>query len=49
MSVSEDRASVLPYTGKEFLDSLDDDREVWIYASGSRTSPSILPSATRPG
>jgi aromatic ring hydroxylase len=31
MSVSEDRASVLPYTGKEFLDSLDDDREVWIY------------------
>src|SRR5256885_9743806 len=31
MSVSEDRASVLPYTGKEFLDSLDDCREVWIY------------------
>ena len=21
----------LPYTGKEFLESLDDDREVWIY------------------
>jgi hypothetical protein len=24
-------APVLPYTGKEFLDSLDDGREVWIY------------------
>ena len=24
-------ATVLPYTGKEFLDSLDDGREVWIY------------------
>ena len=23
--------SALPYTGKEFLDSLDDGREVWIY------------------
>ena len=22
---------MLPYTGKEFLDSLDDGREVWIY------------------
>src|SRR5262249_10198833 len=22
---------ILPYTGKEFLDSLDDGREVWIY------------------
>ena len=22
---------VLPYTGREFLDSLDDGREVWIY------------------
>ena len=22
---------VLPYTGQEFLDSLDDGREVWIY------------------
>jgi len=22
---------LLPYTGKEFLDSLDDGREVWIY------------------
>jgi 4-hydroxyphenylacetate 3-monooxygenase len=21
----------LPYTGKEFLDSLDDGREIWIY------------------
>jgi len=31
MPVSEDRASVRPYTGKEFLDSLDDGREVWIY------------------
>jgi 4-hydroxyphenylacetate 3-monooxygenase len=24
-------ASLLPYTGKEFLASLDDGREVWIY------------------
>jgi hypothetical protein len=24
-------APVLPYTGKEFLDSFDDGREVWIY------------------
>ena len=24
-------ATHLPYTGKEFLDSLDDGREVWIY------------------
>src|SRR6516225_4736231 len=24
-------ASLIPYTGKEFLDSLDDGREVWIY------------------
>src|SRR5947207_11141671 len=24
-------AALLPYTGKEFLDSLDDGREVWIY------------------
>ena len=23
--------SLLPYTGKEFLDSLNDGREVWIY------------------
>src|SRR5207248_3499656 len=26
-----DGAPVRPYTGKEFLDSLDDGREVWIY------------------
>jgi aromatic ring hydroxylase len=25
--------TVLPYTGKEFLDSLDDGREVWIYGA----------------
>ena len=24
-------AAMLPYTGQEFLDSLDDGREVWIY------------------
>jgi 4-hydroxyphenylacetate 3-monooxygenase len=24
-------AALLPYTGQEFLDSLDDGREVWIY------------------
>jgi hypothetical protein len=24
-------ATLLPYTGREFLDSLDDGREVWIY------------------
>ena len=24
-------SGVLPYTGQEFLDSLDDGREVWIY------------------
>jgi aromatic ring hydroxylase len=28
---ASDGAPVLPYTGKEFLDSLDDGREVWIY------------------
>ena len=26
-----DGAPVLPYTGREYLDSLDDGREVWIY------------------
>ena len=26
-----DEAPVRPYTGKEYLDSLDDDREIWIY------------------
>src|SRR3989442_417392 len=26
-----DGATLLPYTGNEFLDSLDDGREVWIY------------------
>ncbi len=32
MSISAaDGAPVLPYTGEEFLDSLDDGREVWIY------------------
>ena len=25
--------SPLPYTGKEFLDSLNDGREVWIYGA----------------
>src|SRR2546426_9705264 len=25
------KTMMLPYTGKEFLDSLDDGREVWIY------------------
>jgi 4-hydroxyphenylacetate 3-monooxygenase len=29
MAVSDE--TVLPYTGHEFLDSLDDGREVWIY------------------
>jgi len=24
-------ATLLPYTGREFLDSLDDGREIWIY------------------
>jgi len=28
--------TTLPYTGREFLDSLDDGREVWIY--GQRVS-----------
>jgi len=28
--------SPLPYTGKEFLDSLDDGREVWIYGERVR-------------
>jgi 4-hydroxyphenylacetate 3-monooxygenase len=28
--------TVLPYTGKEFLDSLDDGREVWIYGERVR-------------
>ena len=31
MIASETTAPLLPYTGKEFLDSLDDGREVWIY------------------
>ena len=31
MSVSEGTAPLLPYTGKEYLESLDDGREVWIY------------------
>jgi aromatic ring hydroxylase len=25
-----------PYTGQEFLDSLDDGREVWIYGAGTK-------------
>jgi hypothetical protein len=29
-------ATLLPYTGKEFLDSLDDGREVWIYGERVR-------------
>ena len=34
MTMSQsDRTPVLPYTGKEFLDSLDDGREVWIYGA----------------
>jgi 4-hydroxyphenylacetate 3-monooxygenase len=28
--------ALLPYTGKEFLDSLDDGREVWIYGQRVR-------------
>jgi len=31
MIASETTAPLLPYTGQEFLDSLDDGREVWIY------------------
>src|SRR6266478_274687 len=31
-----DGAPLLPYTGKEFLDSLDDGREVWIYGERVR-------------
>jgi aromatic ring hydroxylase len=35
-AAANDRAAgsaskVLPYTGREYLDSLDDDREIWIY------------------
>ena len=41
--------SHLPYTGKEFLDSLNDGREVWIYGERVKTSPSTRPSATRRG
>ena len=29
-------APVRPYTGREFLASLDDDREVWIYGERVR-------------
>src|SRR6202140_4258382 len=36
MTSIRDAARLLPYTGKEFLDSLDDGREVWIY--GERVS-----------
>jgi hypothetical protein len=36
MTSNGDAAPLLPYTGKEFLDSLDDGREVWIY--GERVS-----------
>jgi len=36
---------VLPYTGKEFLANLDDDREVWIY--GERVKR-IAETAGRP-
>ena len=28
--------AVVPYTGQEFLDSLDDGREVWIYGERVR-------------
>ena len=30
-TIPSEAAPVLPYTGTEFLDSLDDGREVWIY------------------
>ena len=35
----------LPYTGREFLDSLDDGREVWIYGQrvGKITESSGVP------
>src|SRR2546430_1675000 len=33
---ASDGAPVRPYTGKEFLDSLDDGREVWIYGERVR-------------
>ena len=35
----------LPYTGKEFLDSLDDGREVWIYGERITNISSIPLSA----
>ena len=37
--------ATLPYTGKEFLDSLDDGREVWIYGERVKKLPSIRPFA----
>lgn len=39
----------VPLTGQEYLDSLNDDREVWITANASATSPTIRRSGTRPG
>jgi hypothetical protein len=40
-------ASLLPYTGKKFLDSRHDGREVWIYGERVNNIPGIRPSAVR--
>ena len=34
-------AKTLPYTGREYLDSLNDGREIWIYGERVKKSPSI--------
>jgi aromatic ring hydroxylase len=29
--MTDETSATIPYTGREFIDSLDDGREVWIY------------------
>ena len=41
--------SLLPYTGKEFLESLNDGREVWIYGERVDNIAEHRPFATRRG
>jgi len=38
-----------PLTGAEYLDSLRDGREIWVYGERAGTSPPTRPSGTRPG
>jgi hypothetical protein len=44
-----EKKTPLPYTGKEFLDSLDDGREVWWLSSVAMAAPRAGDVRGRPG